>query len=43
VLASDALKGGIGVGGSDEVLVSNNGIAPGSERLVIQNAKGVVS
>jgi hypothetical protein len=43
VLGSDALEGGMGVGGSDEALVSNNGIASGSERLVIQNAKGVAS
>ena len=40
MLGSDALRGPMGVGGSDDILVSNNGIASGSDRRVIQNAKG---
>lgn len=40
VLGSDALRGAMGVGGNEDILVSNSGIASGSERRVIQNAKG---
>jgi hypothetical protein len=41
MLGSDTLKGGIGVSGSDEILMSNNGIMSRLECLVIQNANGV--
>ena len=43
MLGSEELKGGMGVGGSEVVLVSNIGIASGSERRVIQKANGDAS
>ena len=40
MLGSDPLSGAMGVGGNEEILVSNRGIASGSDRRVIQNANG---
>lgn len=34
------ITGGIGVAGSEEIRVSNRGVALGLERRVIQNANG---